>query len=160
MSATESSSTTATTDNLEADAVASLPPQRSVEELIAALTQARNRVLPIMQQVVAEYEGRTRRGYPRVIDNVERGGVFGLTLDPGYAVYILTDGTAIFAELHATHPRSDTLSAANVEKFAGRPTITRMDVDETWNDRDYRNLISMLLNRWNYQQLRVFRVDS
>lgn len=159
MSATESSSTTATTDTT-ADAVASVPPQRSVEELIAALTQARNRVLPIMQQVVAEYEGRTQRGYPRVIDNVERGGVFGLTLDPGYAVYVLTDGTGIFAELHATHPRSDTLSSAQTEKFAGRPTITRMDVDESWNDRDYRNLISMLLNRWNYQQLRVYRVDS
>lgn len=157
MSATESSSTASAT-NPDADVAAA--PQRSVAELLAALTQTRNRVLPIMQSVVAEYEGRTRRGYPRIIDNVTQGGVFGLALDPGYAVYVMTDGISIFAELHATHPRSDTLSAANAEKFAGRPTITRMDVDATWTDRDFRNLVSMLLNRWNYQQLRIYRVDS
>jgi hypothetical protein len=127
---------------------------------LGRLEQIRVRVLPILQAIKTEYTGRTRSGYPAIIDNVRHGGVFGLNLDPGWAVYFMTDGASVFAELHRTSLRTDTLSMANVEKFAGAPEIERREIDETWDDRDFRNLVSELLHLWNYQQLRIYRVDS
>jgi len=127
---------------------------------VGRLEQIRVRVLPILEAIKTEYTGRTRKGYPAIIDNVQRGGVFGLTLDPGWAIYFMTDGERVFAELHETSLRTDTLSMANVEKFAARPSIDQREVDETWTDRDFRNLVSELLHGWNYQQLRIYRVDS
>jgi hypothetical protein len=129
-------------------------------QLVDRLEQLRGRVMPILQAIKTEYTGRTRRGYPTIIDNVQRGGVFGLTLDPGWAIYFMTDGERLFAELHETSLRTDTLSMANVEKFAARPQIDQREIDESWQDRDFRNLVSELLHGWNFQQLRIYRVDS
>jgi hypothetical protein len=139
---------------------ANVPTALSPETPVARLEAMRARVMPILQSIKTEYTGRTRNGYPTIIDNIQPGGVFGLNLDPGWAVYFMTDGTDVFAELHKTSLRTDTLSMANVEKFAGRPSIDRRDIDGTWQDRDYRNLVSELLHGWNYQQLRIYRVDS
>ena len=127
---------------------------------VARLEEVRARILPLLEAIRREYTGRVRRGYPTIVDNVQPGGVFGLSLDPGWAAYIMTDGTSLYAELHETSLRTDTLSAANVEKFSGSPAIERREIDDSWTDTDYRNLISELLHRWNYQQLRIFRVDS
>ncbi|HUG14045.1 MAG TPA: hypothetical protein VMM78_03415 [Thermomicrobiales bacterium] len=129
-------------------------------ELVARLEAIRPRVMPLLQAVQREYRGRARDGHPRIIDNVQRGGIFGLELDPGYGVYFMTDGTSVYGELHAISHRTDTLSNANVEKFAGSPDIERREIDAGWTDHHYRNIVSELLNRWNYQQLRIFRVDS
>lgn len=155
------------TVNLETGAGAAVEPDQAAapavlgpDMLVARLEEIRARVMPILQSIKAEYTGRTRGGYPAIVDNVPRGGVFGLTLDPGWAVYFMTDGTSIFAELHETSLRTDTLSMANVEKFAAHPAIDRRAIDETWQDSDYRNLVSELLHLWNYQQLRIYRVDS
>lgn len=136
------------------------PAAASPATLVARLEEIRARVMPILESIRAEYVGRVRAGYPAIVDNVPRGGVFGLNLDPGWAVYFMTDGTSVFAELHETSLRTDTLSMANVEKFSGAPAIDRREIDETWTDSDYRNFVSELLHRWNYQQLRIFRVDS
>ncbi len=132
----------------------------SPDTLVARLEEIRARVMPILQSIKTEYTGRTRSGYPSIVDNVSRGGVFGLSLDPGWAVYFMTDGKRIVAELHETSLRTDTLSMANVEKFAARPEIDQREVDETWQDSDFRNFVSELLHGWNYQQLRIYRVDS
>jgi hypothetical protein len=127
---------------------------------LAQLTRIRASVLPILQAINAESAKRVRPGYPMIVDNVERGGVFGLTLDPGYGLYFMTDGADVYAELHRVHLRTDTLAAANVEKFGGRPEITRIDIAPDDDDLDYRNLVSRLLSLWNYQQLMINRVDS
>jgi hypothetical protein len=132
----------------------------SPADLVARLQTIRPRVVPILEAVQREYQGRVRSGHPQIVDNIQRGGIFGLNFDPGYGVYFMTDGTSIFAELHTISHRGDTRSNANAEKFAGSPSIERREIDETWTDLHYRNLISELLNRWNYQQLRIFRVDS
>lgn len=129
-------------------------------ELVARLEAIRLRVMPILQAVQREYAGRVRAGHPRIVDNVQRGGIFGLNLDAGYSVYFMTDGSSLHAELHTVSHRGDTLSTANAEKFAGSPHVERREIDDTWTDHHYRNLVSELLNRWNYQQLRIFRVDS
>ena len=127
---------------------------------LAQLTRIRASVLPILQAINTEYAKRVRPGYPMIVDNVERGGVFGLNLDPGYGVYFMTDGTDVYAELHHVQGRTDALAAANVEKFSGRPVIARVEIAPDDNDLDYRNLVSRLLSEWNYQQLMINRVDS
>lgn len=127
---------------------------------VTRLAGVRATVLPILRAITAEYATRTRPGYPRVVDNVPQGGVFGLNLDTGYGVYFMTDGNEVWAELHTVHLRTDALSAANVEKFAGRPNIDRFDIAPTWTDLDYRNVVARLLSAWNYQQLMIFKVDS
>lgn len=154
------------TVNQETGAGAAVEPEQagvapaSPEMLVARLEEIRARVMPILQSIKTEYTGRTRSGYPAIVDNVPRGGVFGLSLDPGWAVYVMTDGRSVFAELHETSLRTDTLSMANAEKFAASPQIDRREIDETWRDSDFRNLVSELLHGWNYQQLRIYRVDS
>ncbi|MDQ3549423.1 MAG: hypothetical protein M3439_11470 [Chloroflexota bacterium] len=155
------------TVNLETGAGAAVEPEQatvsaaaSPATLVARLEEIKARVMPILQSIRTEYTGRTRSGYPTIVDNVPHGGVFGLSLDPGWAVYFMTDGTSLFAELHETSLRTDTLSMANVEKFSGAPQIDRRAIDETWGDSDFRNLVSELLHLWNFQQLRIFRVDS
>jgi hypothetical protein len=132
----------------------------SADEFLAQLEAVKPRVMPILEAVQREYRNRVRRGYPQIVDNITRGGIFGLNLEPGYGVYFMTDGTSLYAELHTIAHRSDTLSAANNEKFAGRPRIERREIDDSWADHHFRNLISELLNRWNFQQLRIYRVDS
>ncbi|RIK41865.1 MAG: hypothetical protein DCC58_11860 [Chloroflexi bacterium] len=127
---------------------------------IARLGEIRATVLPILEEVQAEYAPRVRQGYPRIIDNVERGGVVGMNLDANFGVYFMTDGSDVYAELHTLALRTDTLSMANAEKFSGRPQHERVTIGADWNDLSYRNLIARLLSAWNYQQLAIFRVDS
>jgi hypothetical protein len=136
------------------------PGALSAADFVAQLEAIKPRVLPILQAVQREYRGRVRAGHPQIVDNIARGGIFGMNFDPGYGVYFMTDGTSLYAELHTIAHRTDTLSAANAEKFAGSPRIERREIDSTWTDHHYRNLVSELLNRWNFQQLRIFRVDS
>jgi hypothetical protein len=130
------------------------------EQAIVRLRELRARLMAILEAVKAEYARRVRPGYPMLIDNVERGGVFGMTFDSGWGVYFMTDGESVFAELHTVDQRYDTLSAANAEKFGGSPLIQRRDLDPTWTDLQYRNLISELLHIWNWQQTRIYRTDS
>jgi hypothetical protein len=132
----------------------------SVLEAVARLNEIRATVMPILQEIEREYAQRVRPGYPKLIYNVARGGVFGLNLDPGYGVYFMTDGSDIWAEIHHVALRTDTLSAANTEKFGGEPAHVRRDIGADWTDLQYRNLISELLSAWNYQQLMIFKVDS
>lgn len=129
-------------------------------DLVTRLETIRERVLPILEATKAAYVGRVRNGYPTIVDNVRRGGVFGLNLDPSFGVYFMTDGNTLFAEIHHLVHRWDTLSAANNEKFAGAAEQDRYDIDETWTDVQFRNLISELLSRWNTQQTVINRVDS
>lgn len=132
----------------------------SVEECIARLLAMRARLWPLLEATRAEYLGRVRTGYPRLVENIERGGVFGLDLDPGFGVYFMTDGERVFAELHYVSLRVDTLSAANREKFAGQPAQERRDIQAEWTDLQLRNLVSELLSLWNWQQTAIYRVDS
>ena len=132
----------------------------SPAELITELERIRERVLPILEATRDAYVGRVRNGYPTIIDNVQRGGVFGLNLDPGFGVYFMTDGQTLFAEIHRVSLRTDTLAAANREKFAGTPVQDRREVDVSWSNFQFRDLISELLSRWNTQQTVIYRVDS
>jgi hypothetical protein len=135
------------------------------EECIAQLKQLRTIAMPMLEAFRERYAGRVRTGYPTLVDNVEHGGVFGINLDPGFGAYFMTDGRSVYAELHRVSLRTDTLSAANYEKFSGSPVQERIDLDLTGDPgthwvRQSRNLISRLLNAWTSQQTLLFRVDS
>lgn len=132
----------------------------SVEECLALLGAMRARLMPLLEATRAQYIGRLRNGYPRIVDNIERGGVFGLDFDPGFGIYFMTDGERVYAELHRVSLRVDTLSAANREEFAGRPVQQRFDLADSWTDLQLRNLVSELVSRWNWQQTAIYRVDS
>lgn len=129
-------------------------------QMVARLTEIHDRVMPILDAVRREYAPRVMGGYPTVIDNVQRGGIFGISFAPGFGAYFLTDGSGLFAEMHTVALRTDTLSNANGEKFGGSPTIIQRPIDDTWTDLHYRNFVSELLSKWNFQQTRIFRVDS
>ncbi len=134
-------------------------------ECIDQLKQLRSVVMPMLEACRDEYAGRGRPGYPHIVDNIERGGVFGINLDPGFGAYYMTDGSSVYAEIHRVALRTDTLSAANYEKFSGRPTQDRIDLDLEGDTgtlwiRQSRNVISRLLNAWTQQQTFLFRVDS
>src|SRR5690606_16055443 len=109
-------------------------------------------VMPMLEAFHERYTGRVRPGYPTLVDNVERGGVFGINLDPSFGAYFMTDGRSVFAEVHRISHRTDALSAANYEKFAGRPVHERIDLDLRGDIiRQARNVISRLLNAWTQQ---------
>lgn len=132
----------------------------SAVEPIAQLQTLRTRVMPLLEAVRAEYTGRSVFGYPVIVDNIERSGVFGITLSPGFGLYFMTDGTNLHAETHWMQLRIDALSMANNERFAGRPEIVTEDIDAGFALPDARRLVSRLQNRWNRQQTRIYRVDS
>lgn len=131
------------------------------EECIAQLQQLRSIVMPMLEACQERYTGRVRPGYPTLVDNIERGGVFGINLDPSFGAYFMTDGESVFAEIHRVALRTDTLSAANYEKFSGSPVQEQVGLDLKGDlVRQSRNVISSLLNVWSQQQTFLFRVDS
>lgn len=131
------------------------------DEAIGLLRDLRASTMPILRAVKQEYENRARRGYPTLIDNVERGGVFGINFDPGFGIYFMTDGSRVFAELHRVDLRTEALSAANYEKFSGSPAQQEFPIDLDGDTATQaRNLVSQLLHAWINQQTFKYRVDS
>ncbi len=124
------------------------------------LRTLRDRLLPMLQVVGAEYDTRTEPGYPVIFDNVEDGGYFGVNLDPGYGLYIMTDGQQIIAQLNIIAWRTDVRSSANKEKFASLPFDGVRPVSNEMSDGQLRNLISELLSHWNRQPLNIRISDS
>ncbi|HQZ89364.1 MAG TPA: hypothetical protein PLR44_04870 [Thermomicrobiales bacterium] len=140
--------------------IAAAPAADSAIALAGRLQTLRSRILPLLEAVKAEYTGRAAVGYPVVIDNIARSGVFGITLSPGFGLYFMTDGTNLIAETQWMQLRVDALSMANNQRYGGRPEVVREDIDETFGPSDARRLVSRLQNRWNRQQTRIYRVDS
>ncbi len=124
------------------------------------LRALRDRMLPMLEVVAQEYETRTEPGYPIVLDNVESGGYFGINLDPGYGLYVMTDGQRVFAQLNIIGWRNDVRSSANQEKFSSLPYQGVRPVSASMTDNQLRNLIAELLSHWNFQPLLLFVTDS
>ncbi|MDI3340958.1 MAG: hypothetical protein QJR03_10550 [Sphaerobacter sp.] len=127
---------------------------------MAELRALRARMLPMFEAVAREYATRTEPGYPLVFDNVEDGGFFGIHLEPGYGLYIMTDGQSVFAQINIIGWRTDVRSSANKEKFAGLPFEGVRPVSNDMSDSQLRNLIAELLSYWNTQPLLMNHTDS
>ena len=66
----------------------------TIEECVAVLEVLKARSWPLLEATKNTYTGRMRPGYPVLVDNINPGGVFGLSLDPGFGVYFMTFGAA------------------------------------------------------------------
>ncbi len=126
---------------------------------VEALGAVRERILPMLRFAAEEYRHRTPDGYPVVVDSVETG-MLGLELDPSYALYLTSDGDALFVELFARSSRNDARTSASREKFSGLPFADRRPLDPAASDQALRNLIAELMSRWNVQPGIVYITDS
>lgn len=119
----------------------------------------RDRLLPMLQYVVAEYQGRVPVGYPVLIDQPEHG-VVGIQLDPAWSLHIVADGGNLFADFYYRSSRWDSRSSASREKFGGAPLDDRRPLPASPSDLVLRNLIADLLSRFNSQQLLIHITDT
>ena len=126
---------------------------------VEMLGQVRERMLPMLHFAAEEYRHRTPEGYPVIVDTVEDGTI-GIELDPNYALYIVTDGRQLFADLYYRSPRNDARSSASREKFGGLPFEDRRPLHADVSDQSLRNLIAELMSRWNAQPGIIHITDS
>ncbi len=79
---------------------------------VEMLEQLRERVMPMLRLVAAEYRPRVPEGYPIIVDSVANG-VVGMEIDPSYALYLTTDGNELLADYNYRSSRTDTRSSAS-----------------------------------------------
>lgn len=126
---------------------------------VAALNDVRDRFLPMLRLAASEYRGRTPEGYPSVVDATDIG-VVGIEIDPMHALYVVTDGEEMFADLYYRAHRRDTLSSASREKFSGMPTNDRRPLSADVSPQHLRNLLAELMALWNQQPGIIHITDS
>jgi hypothetical protein len=125
-------------------------------EILEALRQ---RVLPMLRLVAAEYEQRVPEDYPIVVDSVA-SGLIGIEIDPNFALYFTVEENQPFADFYWRSSRFDARTSASREKFAGAPLFDRRALSLTTSDNELRNLISELMSRYNFQQGVIHISDS
>lgn len=133
--------------------------QVEVEVSKESLRQLRERMMPMLRLVAEEYRTRVPDGFPVIVDAVDRG-MFGLEIDPSYALYVSSDGNEIFADYYWRSDRYDARSSAMREKFAGSPVYDRRPLSPNATDLELRNAIAELMARHNYQPGLVHISDS
>ena len=126
---------------------------------IEMLEQMRERMIPMLRLVAAEYRHRVPEGYPIIVDAVANG-VVGLEIDPSYALYVTSDGDAIFADFYWRSSRFDARSSASREKFSGAPIYDRRPISPLISDIQLRNLIAELMTHYNFQSGLIHISDS
>ncbi len=126
---------------------------------VALLTGIRDRMLPMFQVTAEQYRSRVPSGFPVVVDTPEQG-VVGLEIDPSYAVYVTSDGEALFAEVYRRSPRTDQRSSAGRQKESGVPFHDRRPLDPGVSDQALRNLIAELMTHYNFQPGLIHISDS
>ena len=123
------------------------------------LEQLRQRLMPMLQLVAAEYQQRVPEGYPIVVDAVANGLV-GIEIDPNYALYFTVEGDQPYADFYWRSSRIDARTSAMREKFAGSPLYDRRPLSPSISDIELRNLIAELMSRYNYQPGLIHISDS
>ena len=126
---------------------------------VDTLGDIRSRLVPMLEVVAEQYEGRVPPGYPHVINDESRGLV-GLEIDPAYALYVTAGRDGTFAEFYRRDPRNDNRSGASREKFAGAPHYDRRKLDESISDQGLRNLIAEVMSYYNFQPALLYITDD
>ena len=126
---------------------------------IEMLEQVRERMMPMLRLVADEYQQRVPEGYPIVVDSVANG-VFGLEIDPSYALYVASDGQELFLDYYWRSNRYDARSSASREKFSGSPISDRRPLSPYATDIQLRNMIAELMSRHNAQPGLIHISDS
>jgi hypothetical protein len=123
------------------------------------LQNIRDRLLPMLEQVAAEYRDRAPGGYPAITDAV-RQGVVGIEIDPSYGFFVTTDGDGLYADFYFRSSRVDARTSASREKFSGRPQDDHRPLPQGLSDQELRNLVAELLARWNTQPGLIHITDT
>ena len=126
---------------------------------VVLLTGIRDRMLPMFRVTADNYRSRVPEGYPVVVDTPEQG-VVGIEIDPSHALYVTSDGTALFAEVYRRSSRWDQRSSASRQKESGVPFHDRRPLDPTVSDQTLRNLIAELMTHYNFQPGLMHITDS
>lgn len=116
-------------------------------------------MLPMLRVAANEYRSRTPAGYPVVIDSADAGTI-GIEIDPSYALYIVSNGTDLFADLYYRSSRTDARTSASREKFSGQPANDRRPLPPAPADQALRNLIAEIMARYNGQPGIIHITDS
>ena len=131
----------------------------STEKLDFQLAGIANRFGPMLDQVREDYKGRVPEGYPTISRDANRGN-YGIQLDPNFALFIVSDGEALFADMTYRSSRTDARSSASREKFSGMTVFDRRPIEPTISDQELRNLLAELLTRFNMQPLMIHITDT
>lgn len=131
----------------------------STDKLAFQLAGVANRFEPMLDQVQQDYEGRVPRGYPTISRDAARGN-FGIQIDSNFALFLVSDGEQLFADMTYRSSRTDARSSASREKFAGMTIYDRRPIDPTISDQELRNLLAELLARFNMQPLLIHMTDT
>lgn len=123
------------------------------------LRQVRERMMPMLRLVAEEYRARVPEGFPVIVDAVDRG-VFGLEIDPSYALYVTSVDDELFVDYYWRSSRYDARSSAMREEFAGSPIYDRRPLSPHATDIELRNAIAELMARHNFQPGLVHISDS
>lgn len=119
----------------------------------------RRRILPMLQVAADDYRGRAPAGYPVVIDAPEQG-TLGLEIDPSYALYVVSEGDDIYADVYRRAPRNDARTSASQMRHSGAPFSDRRPLDATASDQKLRNLVAELMMYYNQQPGLIYISDS
>ena len=123
------------------------------------LEQVRERMMPMLRLVAEEYRPRVPRAF-RSSSMRWRTGVFGLEIDPSYALYVTSDGNELLP-ITTVRPRGiDARSSASREKFSGSPVYDRRPLSPYATDLQLRNMIAELMARHNFQPGLIHISDS
>lgn len=131
----------------------------STEKLAYQLSGLANRFEPMLEQVQNDYRGRVPDGYPTISRDASRGN-YGIQLDPNFALFLVSDGEQLFAEMTYRSSRTDARSSASREKFAGMTIFDRRPIEHTISDQELRNLLAELIARFNMQPLLIHMTDT
>ena len=126
---------------------------------IENLTKIRERMMPMLQGVAAQYAFRVPPSYPHVIDQVEKG-MIGVELDPNFSLYITSEGDDLYAEVYKRQSRTDSRSSSSRQKYAGMPFHDRRPLVTEPTDQELRNLIGELKQAYNYQPGLLYITDD
>ena len=131
----------------------------STEKLAFQLAGIANRFEPMLEQVQADYKNRVPRGYPTISRDAARGN-YGIQIDPNFALFIVSDGEQLYADMTYRSSRTDARSSASREKFAGMTIFDRRPIAANISDQELRNLLAELLARFNMQPLLIHMTDA
>jgi len=126
---------------------------------VEGLTGIRDRVLPMFEIAAEQYRHRVPEGYPHVSDHPEQGTI-GLEIDPNHALYITTDGDALFAEVYRRSPRTDNRAGAGRQKGSGLPLTDQRPLQPDVSDQTLRNLIAEMMSHFNTQPGLLYITDD
>ena len=131
----------------------------STEKLAFQLAGIANRFGPMLEQVQEDYQDRVPKGYPTISRDASRGN-YGIQIDPNFALFIVSDGERLYADMTYRSSRTDARSSASREKFSGMTIFDRRPIEPTITDQELRNLLAELLARFNMQPLLIHMTDT